>query len=641
VAAYYGSAHYGQDHYGQGGPFVSNPLTWTVEAPPCTLSSLTPSNTTAGSGLTAITITGAGFVSGATGTFGGNAKTVTYVSATQVTMTIIAADIATAGTYVVVVSNPGVAASNALSFSVAPAATTYPSITSLSPPSATAGGAGFTLTINGSNFLSAGGSVAQWGSAALTTTYVSATQLTAAVPAGDIMVAGTDYVSVVNGSLTSNNAAFAVTPVAATIDEPAFVLEIAFNAPTFGMWILGAGALGTATGTTNTALGGPYSSAQYQPIDGLRSFTVARGRQHELATLEAGTCDLLVDNRNGYLSPDYGGSPYSPNVLPRRRMRLSAVWQGTVYMLFTGFIQAITPIENTPADADVRLHCVDWLALAALQKLTASLPAQGDASRVGSLLAVANTTGAVQVHDGNESNFIATSLVNIPAAQHLQDIQTSARGLFLVGRDGTLAYENRNHRFTDARGATVQATFGQVNAQGQYPAGTLPFRDIVYTLDDQFLFNEVRVNASGTAEGEQVVTDVPSIQLSFTSTLQVDAKLLDTGQALYIAQGLLTAYKTPYPRLSAIVLNGADTNDDSMWPVILGFEISDKLHVQKASPGYLNYSRDVFVEKIEYQYDKAGDGLQATLQVSDARVQGPVPWILGTSALGTTTVLGT
>ena len=57
-----------------------------------------------------------------------------------------------------------------------------PSLTSLSPQFTNAGSAQFNLTVNGSGFTSA--SSVYWGSAALTTQFVSATQLTATVPAG-------------------------------------------------------------------------------------------------------------------------------------------------------------------------------------------------------------------------------------------------------------------------------------------------------------------------------------------------------------------------------------------------------------------------------------------------------------------------
>ena len=82
-----------------------------------------------------------------------------------------------------------------------------PAITLLSPSSATAGGPGFTLTVNGTGFV--GTSVVNWNGSPLTTTFVSATQLTAAVAAAQIAAVIPVSVTVVNpGPVTSNAVAF-------------------------------------------------------------------------------------------------------------------------------------------------------------------------------------------------------------------------------------------------------------------------------------------------------------------------------------------------------------------------------------------------------------------------------------------------
>jgi hypothetical protein len=67
---------------------------------------------------------------------------------------------------------------------------------SLSPVGATAGGAGFTLTVNGANF--AANSVVLWNGAVRKTTRVSSAQLTATIPASDLSLEGTAMVTVVN-----------------------------------------------------------------------------------------------------------------------------------------------------------------------------------------------------------------------------------------------------------------------------------------------------------------------------------------------------------------------------------------------------------------------------------------------------------
>jgi YVTN family beta-propeller protein len=87
-----------------------------------------------------------------------------------------------------------------------------PTITTISPNSAVAGGAAFTLTINGTNFLSS--STVNFGGAVPTTTFVSSTQLTAAIPASSIVSVGTPAVTVTNpapGGGTSNPLSFTVT----------------------------------------------------------------------------------------------------------------------------------------------------------------------------------------------------------------------------------------------------------------------------------------------------------------------------------------------------------------------------------------------------------------------------------------------
>jgi hypothetical protein len=71
-----------------------------------------------------------------------------------------------------------------------------PSVSSISPTSATAGGNGFVLTVNGSDFAS--NSVVVWNGTSLTTSFVSGDQLTAAIPEADVADPDTAVVFVYN-----------------------------------------------------------------------------------------------------------------------------------------------------------------------------------------------------------------------------------------------------------------------------------------------------------------------------------------------------------------------------------------------------------------------------------------------------------
>src|SRR2546427_850658 len=97
---------------------------------------------------------------------------------------------------------------------------TKPTVSSISPTSATAGGASFTLTVVGTNFVS--GALVQWvGSTtgSISTTLVSSSQLQAMIPSTLLTAAGTVLVSVYDpgkGGGTSNSATFTINTVPST-----------------------------------------------------------------------------------------------------------------------------------------------------------------------------------------------------------------------------------------------------------------------------------------------------------------------------------------------------------------------------------------------------------------------------------------
>jgi hypothetical protein len=82
----------------------------------------------------------------------------------------------------------------------------------LMPGSAAPGGAAFTLAVNGTGFVA--GSTVEWNGSPRATTFVSGSQLTAAINATDIAVAASVSVTVVNpapGGGASNPMFFSVT----------------------------------------------------------------------------------------------------------------------------------------------------------------------------------------------------------------------------------------------------------------------------------------------------------------------------------------------------------------------------------------------------------------------------------------------
>ena len=80
-----------------------------------------------------------------------------------------------------------------------------PQIATLSPATVAAGGAAFTLVVNGSGFVPL--SVLQWNGQSRSTFYDSPTQLTVSIPAADVAVAGTAALTVSNANAGGGSSA--------------------------------------------------------------------------------------------------------------------------------------------------------------------------------------------------------------------------------------------------------------------------------------------------------------------------------------------------------------------------------------------------------------------------------------------------
>jgi hypothetical protein len=150
------------------------------------LGSLSPSLVTPGSGAVAVTVSGSGFIMTSAASLDGSPRPTSFQSSTQLSVSLTAADTQYPAVHDLSVTNPspGGGTSNSLTFT---AGNPIPAITSLSPCGLVAGSPGFTLTIDGSGFLPA--STATFNGVAVGVTFVSASELTATIPASAISAA--------------------------------------------------------------------------------------------------------------------------------------------------------------------------------------------------------------------------------------------------------------------------------------------------------------------------------------------------------------------------------------------------------------------------------------------------------------------
>jgi hypothetical protein len=164
------------------------------------ITTINPAAADEGTGPVALSITGAGFASGAQAFLGETGLSTQFGSATQLSATIPASALDQPATLQVTVRNPDGETSNAVPFTIRAVFR----LDSLSPTSTIAGQPAFQLALGGRGFAS--GATATWNGTSLTTTFGSRTRLTANVPAALIANPGSATVAVVNADGSVSNA---------------------------------------------------------------------------------------------------------------------------------------------------------------------------------------------------------------------------------------------------------------------------------------------------------------------------------------------------------------------------------------------------------------------------------------------------
>jgi uncharacterized protein (TIGR03437 family) len=245
---------------GGGGLSTAQTLTVIGNNPVPAITSINPTEKREGDAAFDLTVTGTGFINGASLVrYGGTPRITTFISPTTLMAQITADDLIGVGPVNITVFNPAPQGgeSNPIVFNVRPATAPPPVLNNISPNTIAAGSAAFTLTANGSSFTS--NSVVNWNGQPLMTAFGSAAQLTAQVPANLVANQGTASVTVVTpapGGGTSGAVTFTIgpagnnpVPVITTLNPPA----VGVGQPAFNLIINGTGFVGTSQAQINGA----------------------------------------------------------------------------------------------------------------------------------------------------------------------------------------------------------------------------------------------------------------------------------------------------------------------------------------------------------------------------------------------------
>lgn len=226
---------------------------------------------------------------------------------------------------------------------------------------------------------------------------------------------------------------------------------------------------------------GDYGDANEACVANVQSVSIERGRDNELGEFQAGTCEIVLDNRSGLYSPTNSGGALYGNLLPHRPVQVRATFNASTYDLFTGYIDRIVP---SPAwdKRNCYLYCVDGMAAKLNTPIRLGMQTdQRPDQIVGAILdAVGWGAGAsYRTIDTYPDETIPYAWWDeAEALQATYDIAASSLGTFYIGGDGKAVWEGRHHRLKEPH-LTSQATYNDTMFDLTYDYGTRSIKNII------------------------------------------------------------------------------------------------------------------------------------------------------------------
>ena len=400
---------------------------------------------------------------------------------------------------------------------------------------------------------------------------------------------------------------------------------------------------------------GAFDTPSWEDVSSdVMSISVKRGRQNEMNRVEAGTATVQLFNTSGDYWPDLTTGVHAGYVKPLKQIRINEEYNGIIYGVFMGVIESWVPsfLQQKGMKVPVMtVQCVDVmksLARFALN-LVYTFPTELSGIRIGRVLSELGWPADKRKIDLGQSYVQALNpITNINGLTHIQDVASAESGVFFIDGAGNACFHDRDHRAKEAGSAILitdnaelgvmllgdsalgedGATYSTLKTFGNpRAAGDMVYNGIDYLMEDQYVYNDIRVTIPGGVE--QVAQDDTSIAAYGLRTLSKSSLLLTSDEeAEFWANYWLTLYKDPVSRCKSLTIFPA-AEPANLYPLAFGYDISQKIRIRLVEAGLLGY---FYIEGISHNWTAAQPQMWATQwQLSNAN---DIWWILEDETFG-------
>jgi len=327
----------------------------------------------------------------------------------------------------------------------------------------------------------------------------------------------------------------------------------------------------------------------------LRS-SIRRGRNRILNKFEAGTAVIEIKDENGDWNPANTAGPYYGKLIPLRKIRIFADYEGVRYYLFSGFVTSYDTTFAIGANevSRVILNCVDGFRLlnnAAISTVPDTGAGQLSGTRINKLLDVVDWPQSQRdINTGDSTMQADPGTADRTVLEAIQTVENSEFGGFFLDAEGNATFYSRT---TVSQYADSTPTVFSDTGSG------ISYSQIDLAFDDTLIVNNVSVQRlNGT---NQIVSDQTSIDNYFIHSGARTGILVQTdAESLNQATMILQSRKDATLRIDSMTLNLVDDGQEARNIAGVNLEIFDLVNVTKTMPGSTSITSELFVQGLQH-----------------------------------------
>lgn len=309
--------------------------------------------------------------------------------------------------------------------------------------------------------------------------------------------------------------------------------------------------------------------------DTTRQITITRGRSVQQDTYQAGTATIRVYDPESYFSPQNTSSPYYPNVVPLRKLRVSATAGGVTHWLFSGYTTDYKySYDQSEQMGYVDIQCTDAFRLfnmAQVSTITGQAAGQTTGTRIDKILDTMEFPASLRQISTGSTTCQADPATVRTGLDALKNAEFTEQGALYVSADGGLVFKSRDE---------VVGSLAETPIEFNQTTG-IPYKNLQFALDDKLIIN----NADFTSVGgsTQTVSNAASITKYFPHGIVQQNLIAETdNQVLNIAQIYVATRAETTQRIDSMLVDLMDSAVPTA--TMLGLDYFSNLHITNVQP---------------------------------------------------------